>query len=72
MPKSEKIRNRISGYPNSGGPFLPSTDHPCQILVPWDVHCGRDAVTHMDTDGVLELAIIYKDAMYQNLSDKLD
>ena len=40
--KSGKIRNRISGYPNSGRHIVAPRDHPCQILAPWDVNCGRD------------------------------
>ena len=69
--KSGKIRNRISGYLNSGGPFLSPGDHPCQILAPWDVHCGRESRTNMVSDRDLELAIIYKDnncqANYQKI-----
>ena len=42
VPKSGKIRNRISGYPNSGRHIVAPSDHPCQILAPWDVNCGRD------------------------------
>ena len=42
VQKSGKIRNRISGYPNSGRHIVGPSDHPCQILAPWDVNCGRD------------------------------
>ena len=38
----KKIRNRISGYPNSGRHNPAPVDHPYQILASWDVNCGHD------------------------------
>ena len=53
----------ISGYPNSGRHNGTPWDHPCQVLAPWDVNCGRDWRIHRMTDGGNGVAIIYRDSV---------